>query len=81
MHHLLEHINQDIKRRYSKDKDSTVNKTEYRSKRTGEIKVFYKVYFKCNNSCFTEILIKTKSKLTLNFLVFLHDPGLFHPCI
>ena len=27
MHHLLEHLNQDIKRRYSKDKDSTVNKT------------------------------------------------------
>ena len=33
MHHLLEHINQDIKRRYkSKDEDSTVNKTEYQSK-------------------------------------------------
>ena len=33
MHYLLEHINQDMKRRKSKDKDSTVNKTEYRSKR------------------------------------------------
>ena len=33
MHHLLEHINQDITRKYSKDKDSTVQKTEYRSKR------------------------------------------------
>ena len=33
MHHLLEHINQDIKRKSSKDKDSTVNMTEYRSKR------------------------------------------------
>ena len=33
MHHLPEHINQDITRRQSKDKDSTVNKTEYRSKR------------------------------------------------
>ena len=33
MHHLLEHLNQDIKKRLSKDKDSTVNKTEYRSKR------------------------------------------------
>ena len=33
MHHLLEQINQDMKRRYSKDKDSTVNKTEYQSKR------------------------------------------------
>ena len=33
MHHLLEHINQDKKRRLSKDKDSTVNKTEYQSKR------------------------------------------------
>ena len=33
MHHLLEHINQDITRRLSKDKDSTVNKIEYRSKR------------------------------------------------
>ena len=33
MRHLLEHVNQDIKRRYSKDKDSTANKTEYRSKR------------------------------------------------
>ena len=32
MHHLPEHINQDIKRRLSKDKDATVNKTEYRSK-------------------------------------------------
>ena len=32
MHHLLEHINQNI-RRLSKDKDSTVDKTEYRSKR------------------------------------------------
>ena len=33
MHHLLEHINQDIKRRSSKDKDSIVHKTEYQSKR------------------------------------------------
>ena len=33
IHHLLEHINQDIKRRQSKDKDSTVNQTEYGSKR------------------------------------------------
>ena len=33
MHDLLKHINQDITRRKSKDKDSTVNKTEYRSKR------------------------------------------------
>ena len=32
MDHLPEHINQDITRRKSKDKDSTVNKTEYRSK-------------------------------------------------
>ena len=33
MHHLLEHINQDIKRRYNKGKDSVVYKTEYLSKR------------------------------------------------
>ena len=33
MHHLLEHINEDIKRRQSKDKDPTVNKTEHRSNR------------------------------------------------
>ena len=33
MHHPLKHINQDKTRRKSKDKDSTVNKTEYRSKR------------------------------------------------
>ena len=33
MNHLLKHINQDITRRYSKDKDSTVNKTEHGSKR------------------------------------------------
>ena len=33
MYHLLENINQDIKRRSSKDKDSTVHKTEYLSKR------------------------------------------------
>ena len=31
MHHLLELINQYIIRRYSKEKDSTVNKAEYRS--------------------------------------------------
>ena len=34
MHHLLEHINQDIT---SKDNDSTVNKTEYRSKRNPQV--------------------------------------------
>ena len=28
MHHLPEHTSQDIKRRYSKDKDLIVNKTE-----------------------------------------------------
>ena len=33
MYHLPEHINQDITRSWSKDKDSTVNKTEYQSKR------------------------------------------------
>ena len=33
MHHFQEQINQDKKRRWSKDKDSTVNKAEYRSKR------------------------------------------------
>ena len=33
MHHLLKHINQDIKGDKSKDKDSTVNKTEYPSNR------------------------------------------------
>ena len=40
MHHRLEHIKQDIKRWWSKDKDSTVNKTEYRSKRnpTGKLR-------------------------------------------
>ena len=32
MHHLPEHINQDIKSRKSKDKYSTVHKTEYWSK-------------------------------------------------
>ena len=34
MHHLLEHINQVIK---SKVNDSTVNKTEYRSKRKVDV--------------------------------------------
>ena len=33
MHRLLEHINQDIKRRYSQDMDSSVNKTAHQSKR------------------------------------------------
>ena len=33
MHYLLEHINQDIKRRQSKDKDSKVKITEYGNKR------------------------------------------------
>ena len=33
MHHPLEHINQDRKRRLSKDNESTEDKTEYRSKR------------------------------------------------
>ena len=29
MHHLLEHINPDLKRRQSKDNDSTLHKTDY----------------------------------------------------
>ena len=33
MHYLQKQINQDIKRKQSKDKDSTVHNTEYRSKR------------------------------------------------
>ena len=37
MHHLLKHINQDITRRLSKDKDLTVNSTEYRSKRNQQV--------------------------------------------
>ena len=32
MHHLIEHINRDIKRRLSKDTDSTVQQTKYQSK-------------------------------------------------
>ena len=32
-HHLLKHTNQDTTRRQSKDKDSTANQTEHRSKR------------------------------------------------
>ena len=32
MHHLLEHINQDVKRRLNEDEESTVNITERRSK-------------------------------------------------
>ena len=38
MHHLIEHINQDITKRQSKDKESTVNKTEYQSKRNPTVK-------------------------------------------
>ena len=41
MHHLLKHINQDITRRLSKDKASTVNKTEYRSKRNPTCKSWW----------------------------------------
>ena len=37
MHHLLEHINQDITRKQSKDKDSTVNRTEYRAKEIQQV--------------------------------------------
>ena len=37
MHHLLKHINQDITRRKSKDKDLTVNKTDYGSKRKQQV--------------------------------------------
>ena len=37
MHHLLKHINQDITRRQSKDKDSTVNKTEYGAKEIHQV--------------------------------------------
>ena len=44
-----------------------------------KLKFFYKGYFRRNKCCFTEILIKTKSKLTLNFLAFLQDPGLYPP--
>ena len=43
--HLLEHINQDITRRKGKDKDSTVNKTEYRSKRNPKGKPLWAYYF------------------------------------
>ena len=32
MHHIIEHINQDIKWRKSSDKDPTVNKSGYQSK-------------------------------------------------
>ena len=38
MYNFLEHINQDITRRYSKYKDSKVNKTEYQSKRNATSK-------------------------------------------
>ena len=50
MHHLLEHINQDIKSKLSKDKDSTVNKTEYRSKRnpTGKPLQYYVIAVSCH---------------------------------
>ena len=37
MHHLLEHINHDIRMRQSKDKDSTVHKTEYWSKKIQQV--------------------------------------------
>ena len=38
---------------------------------------FYKGFFRRNKGCFTEILIKTNNKLSLNFLALLQDPGLF----
>ena len=41
MYHLLEHKNQGLKRRESKDKDSTVNKAEYRIKRNPADKVSF----------------------------------------
>ena len=41
-----------------------------------KIKVFCKGYFRQNKGCFMEILTKIKSKLPLNFLVFLSDPDL-----
>ena len=37
LHHFLEHINQAIKIRKSKDKDSTVNKTEHQSQKIQQV--------------------------------------------
>ena len=37
MHHLPEHVNQDITRRWSKDKDSTVNKLNTRAKEIQQV--------------------------------------------
>ena len=42
-YHLLEHINRDVKRRYSKDKDPTVPKMEYWSKSNPKVKEESKV--------------------------------------
>ena len=42
MHHLLEYTNQDIQKRYSIDKDSTVNKTDYYTSREFPIQNFYR---------------------------------------
>ena len=44
---LLEHINQDIKRRQSKDKDLTVHKTEYWSKTNPTVKFIINNALKC----------------------------------
>ena len=45
-----------------------------------ELKVFYKGYFRQNKDCLIEILTKTKSKLTSNFLEVLSDPDLLTSC-
>ena len=37
MHHLLEHIKSRYKKEMKKDKDSTVNKTEYKSNRIKQV--------------------------------------------
>ena len=55
MHHFLEHINEDIKRRKSKDRDSTVNKAPSsftgRSKAVLLMSIHYVICVSCLACC------------------------------
>ena len=46
-----------------------------------KLKGFYKGYFRHKKCNFTDNLTKIKSKLALNFLAFLLDPGLKNPAM
>ena len=81
MHHLLEHINQDITRRLSKDKDSAVNKTEYDSKKIQQVNpgkqiILFETLPKCSHELTCQKRYKYIDQMTFSILIF-HESHYF----